>query len=88
MSPFGRSPVPPKWMTKTWLQKYVFFSNFSKFIFQEEIGQYKKSYNEVLIERNQFKQQCTQGKNSLFKTKKFMLETLGYFPFNNLCQYT
>merc|ERR1711956_179867 len=27
---------------------------------QEEIGRYKKLYNEVLIERNQFKQQCTQ----------------------------
>ncbi len=24
---------------------------------------YKKMYNDVLTERNQFKQQCTQGKN-------------------------
>merc|ERR1712223_558577 len=28
---------------------------------EEEIGRYKKLYNEVLLERNQFKQQCTQG---------------------------
>ena len=34
------------------------------FYLQEEISRYKKLYQEMYTERNQFKQQCTQGKSN------------------------
>ena len=67
----------------------VCFIVFFCFVLQEEIGRYKKLYNEVLIERNQFKQQCTQVirqwdedlreknkyKDALAKVRKFSSNT-------------
>lgn len=53
-------------------------------LLQEEINQYKKLYQDMLAERNQFKQQCTQGKTTLLTlTRISITHSLVFQPFAN-----
>ena len=36
---------------------------------QEDLSRYKKLYQDAFTDRNQYKQQCTQGKNNLLKSE-------------------